>query len=613
MLAQLQHDPRWSTRCAVDDPAGIALGSVSLPFARSREIARDDDVLVALDGELYDVHELLDELRYSDSVLGADNHAAILLQLYRAGGRGRLASLNGSFSAAVWDHARRKLVLVTDAFGTRPLYYVRQSGRLLFSSHIKPLLVNLAVSRAPNWQGLAQFFTFGHYLRDDTSLEAVRVLPAGAWAVYDAQTDRFSVDRYWDYGQANGNAANNAAEVLDQIDEALSQAVQRCTENAPNLGLSLSGGLDARTILGVMKPGRTRIKTLCLGMAGSLDHRAAAKLAELASCEHHNHVLDESFLADFSSHLQSMVRLTDGQYLSQCIVMPTLGLYRELGIEVLLRGHAGELLHMSKAYNYSLDHEALAIRDRTALEDWLWRHLRAYMLPALGAPLFAGPRQGELVELARQSLRADLEETADDARPVVEQVWRLFVHQRLRRETVLSLMKFRSVVEPRLPYLDRDLVRLLFAVPPHLKLNDEIQTYILKKRRPSFLAVPNSNTGAKLGAGRWMRRWATLRTKVLAKLRVPGYQPYERLGLWLRTQLAPCVRKVLLSEACLQRGVFDPNGVRRVVSQHLAGRNHTFLLMAMMVFEVGQRYLCDEMPTEPCDLTRGTEACRRSA
>jgi hypothetical protein len=82
--------------------------------------------------------------------------------------------------------------------------------------------------------------------------------------------------------------------------------------------------------------------------------------------------------------------------------------------------------------------------------------------------------------------------------------------------------------------------------------------------------------------------------KVFAKLGVPGYQPYERLGLWLRTHLAPYVKRLLLSDTCLQRGVFDPNGVRRVVSQHSSGHNHTYLLMAMMVYEMGQRYLCGD-------------------
>ena len=70
--------------------------------------------------------------------------------------------------------------------------------------------------------------------------------------------------------------------------------------------------------------------------------------------------------------------------------MPTLPLYRELGIEVLLRGHAGELLHMDKAYNYSLDRAALELRGEEDLRAWLLDHLRAYMVEAVDGPLFRG-------------------------------------------------------------------------------------------------------------------------------------------------------------------------------------------------------------------------------
>ena len=83
--------------------------------------------------------------------------------------------------------------------------------------------------------------------------------------------------------------------------------------------------------------------------------------------------------------------------------------------------------------------------------------------------------------------------------------------------------------------------------------------------------------------------------KVLSKLGVPGYQPYERLGLWLRRELAPLVQEVLLDEACLERGILGADTVRSVVRRHLsAQRNHTYLILAMMVFETGHRVLFDD-------------------
>ena len=106
--------------------------------------------------------------------------------------------------------------------------------------------------------------------------------------------------------------------------------------------------------------------------------------------------------------------------------------------------------------------------------------------------------------------------------------------------------------------------------------------------------VTNANTGTTMGAGPLRQKIATFKMRVLAKLGAKGYQPYERLGLWLRRELKELVRDVLLDDRCLGRGVFEPDTVRHVVRQHQeAGRNHTYLLMAMLIYEMGQRQFVD--------------------
>ena len=261
-----------------------------------------------------------------------------------------------------------------------------------------------------------------------------------------------------------------------------------------------------------------------------------------------------------------------------------------VGIEVLLRGHAGELMHMRKAYAYSLDDAAMAIRRDDQLEGWLFRHLQGHMLREVDGPVFKAPHQEDIARLAMESLRSALEPAA--ALAPLQRVWHLFVTQRLRRETALSLVKFGSVVEVRLPYLDNDLVSLLLAMPVEMKLAEKIQTYILRRRMPEFLKVVNSNTAARVGSSETVRKLSTLRMRVLAKLGVRGYQPYERLGLWLRRELAPMVEEILLDERTLDEGIFEPDTVHKVFDQHQKKqRNHTYLLMAMMIYELGRRRL----------------------
>jgi asparagine synthase (glutamine-hydrolysing) len=578
-----------------DRGTDLALGRTSLGFVNAAEqpaFNEDRTLLAVMEGELYGYAERRRELTAAGHHFRSDSHAELLLHGYEAAGQAFFSDLQGAFVAALWDSRSRQLILVNDRFGMKPLYYAQPAGRLLFASEAKALLADPEVSRKPDPRGIAQYFTFGQLLAEDTLFDGIRYLPAAGWLTYDARTGRLATETHWRLEPEKIRTGTSEAELLDRIDDAFKQAVDRRALGAERLGLSLSGGLDARSILGVMEPG-TPLTTVTMGMEGSIDHRNSRQMAEIAGCRHHSYYLNTQFLRDFEKHLRWLVHVTDGHYQSQCVTVPTLPLYRELGIEVLLRGHAGELLHMDKAYSYSLDKAALALRDEAALEAWLFAHLPAFVSTGGAGPLFAEDHPGQMQALARDSLRACLARSAH-LDPPVHRVWHLFLTQRLRRETALSLVEFGTLVETRLPFLDNDLVDLLLAVPPEMKLGDRIQTHILRRRRPAFLGIVNTNTGAPLGASKLWQKVAKFRMRVLAKLGVRGYQPYERLGRWLRQELRPLVTNLLLSDRCLGRSVFNPQTVRAVVDGHLnQGHNHTFLLMALLIFELGQREFFD--------------------
>lgn len=585
----------WFTTEAWDESAGVALAAVLIDrSSRQPHLAVDQDIgmVCVLDGEIYNAEEIRKWL-----ALPRQNcsDAKLLIAGWNQLGASFLRRLNGSFSAVLWSPANREAVVVSDRFGNRPLYYAVDDGRLVFGSSIRSLLAAGGQPRSINAKGLAQFFSFGHFLRDDTSLEGIRVVPAAAACRWSADSGTWKDDRYYRWAEAYAEHGDKTRqEWIDQIGEAFAASVSRQTDHTSGLGLSLSGGLDARTVLALIDVQKTPLTSICLGVKGSLDHRCAAQLATTAGCQNHSHILDTSFLSDFDRHLQAMVELTDGQYLSQCIVMPTLPLYRKLGIDVLLRGHAGELMHMYKAYNYSLDEEALSLASVPQLQTWLHQRLQAYMLQGVERPLFAKGLQDAFPQLATESLQADVAETEAPG-PVAQRIWQLFITQRLRRETVLSLNKFRSVTETRLPFFDNELMSLLLAAPPELKLGEELQAGILRRYRPEFLKVVNANTGTKVGAGAVRRKYSSLMLRAAAKLGLPGYQPYERLGLWLRQELAGTVRGILLDYQTLDRGLYDADGIWAVVENHLAGRrNHTFLLMALMICELGQRTLLSQ-------------------
>lgn len=586
MAVRLRHHEWYAQYLHTDEGGRVAFGRVTA-HAGDGHPSSAGALVVALEGEVYDAAVHRRALEADGVCFTSDSFAELVLHGYASRGIAFFRGLHGKFAAAIWDGRSRKLHLVNDRFGMKPLYYAQAPGRMLFASEIKALLTDPAIGRRTDLRGVAQFFTFGQLLNEDTLVEGAKLLPAAGWLTYDADADRLTIDRYW---RLEGKLAPNrtAAESVDRIDAAFAASVRRMTTDVDGLGLSLSGGLDARTILGAIGPGRG-LTTLSLGIPGSMDHVSAAEMSRRLGSQHRQVVLGEEFLADYESHLRHMVRLTDGLYLCQCIVMPTLPVYRELGVRVLLRGHVGELMHMTKAYNFTLDRAALGLGDGAGLFGWLWPRLQSFMLDGVGSRLFAPAHRGEVEGLARDSLQVALADTAGTD-PAPHRIWHLFLAQRSRRETALSLAEFDSVVETRLPYLDNELIDELFAAPPELKLGDTIQSEILSRRRPELLDVVNVNTGTRVGASRLAKFVAKARLKVFAKLGVKGYQPYERLGLWLRRELRPLVERLLLSDRSLGRGVFDPDAVRSAVADHMAQRrNHTYLLLALMIFEVGRQ------------------------
>lgn len=581
---------------------GGAIGCVALDGAPS--ICRLDAdgagrCVAVLVGSIHDAAERRRLLEDQGSRFAGTGHAELLLRGFLAEGGGFLRRLNASFSAALWHERAGRLLVVNDRFGLRPLYYAQTLHRFAFASSIKALLTQPGISPALSEAGVAQFFAFHQMLGDGTLLGAVRALPPASLLNYVVATGALRLERYWDPLDLFAESrAGPAPDTCERIGAAFDAAVGRCIRGAGGLGLSLSGGLDSRTLLAAV-PHSQPLTCVTMGMPGSFDRAVAACLAHRAGRPIHHSVLDERFLSAFEEHLRRMVRLTDGHYVSACVVVPSLDLYRALGIRVLLRGHGGELMHIDKAYAFSADRTALGLTG-DALGSWLYRRITRSLRSEPGRKLLTARYQRSVEALARDAFDACFGLSAG-IEPPAHRISHLFLTQHVRRATGLSMAKFESVTEIRLPYIDADLITALMAAPPFAKHGDTIHAALLHRYVPNFLTVPNANTGAPVGAG-LLRRSATHgMCRVLAKLGFDGYQPYERIGLWLRRHWQPAARRILLSEACLDRGVLDAGMVRRTLAEHAEGRaNHSHVIMAMLAFEAGQQELHDEAPLPGC-------------
>src|SRR4051812_30311278 len=106
------------------------------------------DLALAFNGEIYNFVELKAELERQGERFRTRGDTEVLLRLWRRDGAGCLPSLRGMFALAAFDARERRLWLVRDSFGIKPLYYARTPEGLYFASEIRALHACGAVRRA---------------------------------------------------------------------------------------------------------------------------------------------------------------------------------------------------------------------------------------------------------------------------------------------------------------------------------------------------------------------------------------------------------------------------------------------------------------------------------
>ncbi|NQU10120.1 hypothetical protein HQ590_04975, partial [bacterium] len=254
------------------------------------------------------------------------------------------------------------------------------------------------------------------------------------------------------------------------------------------------------------------------------------------------------------------------------------------------------------AYELTCNRRVLACRSRPALADQLLRQLTCGISPQVGTRVLAPALAAALRDGPPASLAAALADV-DEAWPVIDQVSVVYAREYLRRQSVPSLALLRSRVDVRLPFLDPDYVDAILGLRPRLRLGTRVHRHLIGRFNPALLRIINANTGAPAGANDWHQRLSRKKQQWLRRLfHYERYRHYVDVRAWLRGPLKGAAEIVLLDPRTLDRGLCQPDGVRRLWREHQRGRaDHGAAILLLVYLELWMRLFADGEPWRPPD------------
>jgi asparagine synthase (glutamine-hydrolysing) len=281
MTETLRHRGPDDAGVYIDKSAGVALGHTRLSIldlspAGHQPMANDiGDIWIVYNGEVYNFADLRTMLEATGAKFRSNSDTEVVLKAYETWGLASLTKFIGMFAFCIWDKRRRKLVLVRDRVGVKPLYYCLTDRYLLFGSELRALRVVPGFDRTLDVATLPAYLQFGYIPTPASIFRNTRKLAPGHYLEINAEGG--CVDNvYWDLASVLQNSSQRARDSrAGSCERARSEELEclmadafrdRLVSDVP-VGVFLSGGIDSSLLTALLRRHTTSaLKTFTMGI-----------------------------------------------------------------------------------------------------------------------------------------------------------------------------------------------------------------------------------------------------------------------------------------------------------------------------------------------------------
>ena len=575
--------------------AGVGLGMrrlsiIDLAGGRQPIFNEDKTIGIVFNGEIYNFQELHSQLQARGHIFSTHSDTEVIVHLYEEYGAECVQKLRGMFAFAIYDERAGRLLLARDRLGKKPLHYALHNGTLLFASEMKSILAVRPEPAKLNVPALLQYMYFGYIPDPATAFEPIQKLAPGH--VLEFEKGEVRVRQYWDFPQYGTYDPASEAELLEELEYRLAEAVRiRLIADVP-LGAMLSGGTDSSIIVALMARATSQpVKTFSVGFRhADFDEAPYARLvAQKFGTDHHELI----FEPDLIETVETLTHHLEEPF-GDSSMLPTyfISCLARKHVKVALSGDGGD-----EAFA-GYDRYRIHLRDRAykGMPEWAGRWYRRLVHPLIPytvpgrnlAYSISLPWQERYIEgISLQSFQREMGILSEDfvvsdraplksfreyldqapAKDPLSRVLYLDSKTYLPGDilTKVDRMSMATSLEARVPMLDHIFLEWVTALTPQWKMRNGSQKFILKK------------LAARVGVP----------SEVLNRPKQGFALP---LGEWMRGELKDLVLTTLLDSQTLQRGYFNAKGLRRMLDEHFRGRrDHSARLWRLLIFELWHR------------------------
>jgi asparagine synthase (glutamine-hydrolysing) len=516
------------------------------------------------------------------------------------------------FALGVWDSrpGTERLLLAVDRFGKKPLFFSHASMTVRFASDTKAFWSLPDTTLTVDHAAIDCYLHHLAVTSEHSIYREVETLRPAHYVIFERGTDgnvRRHQLRYWK-PNFRDKIQVAEAEAVERIDIALREAVRKRLIADVPLGAFLSGGVDSSLVVAMMSQlSSTRVTTFSVDFAeqdfSELEH--ANRVAERYTTAHHVIRLEPKVLEILPSLVWEY-----GQPFADSSAVPTYYLSKaaKAFVTVALTGDGGDEqfggYDLARASFYAAGYDHLVPDPpRRALERWLFATERTGLFGKLktlathanrdparrfGKSMAFNQQQREALYTDRflASLHSHRpwhiyeRHAADMAElDLIDQNLYHVLMTRLPNDYLVKVdvMSMKVALELRSPFLDTDLCALASALDPRLKVKGGVQKYLTKKLAERYLP------------------------------REVIYRPKQGFALpikhWLRTELAPLLKRMLPNGNLVQAGWFRGAEIQRLLDEHTGGAaEHTHRLWSLLWLEIWHRIFVERSMTGAEDL-----------